>query len=146
MHWPHGCINPLHTEISSGNIKLYLMLYNPCADKAQVHAVEIPLHTNRRSLYFIWSIPLLLMTWLLVSPGHQQPRYWPRISGIFQNLHGKGYQSLLFQFHHTGGHVSQINTLRQRQDGRHFPDDNFIYIFLNEKAWILIMISPQFVP
>ena len=39
-----------------------------------------------------------------------------------------------------------INTLRPRQHGRHFPDDIFKYIFLNENVWILIKISLKFVP
>ena len=33
-----------------------------------------------------------------------------------------------------------------RQDGRHFPDNIFKCIFLNETAWILIKISLMFVP
>ena len=39
-----------------------------------------------------------------------------------------------------------FNTLRPRQDGRHFPDDIFKYIFLNENVQILITISQKFVP
>ena len=39
-----------------------------------------------------------------------------------------------------------INTLRPRKNGRHFPDDIFKYIFLNENIWIWIMISLKFVP
>ena len=39
-----------------------------------------------------------------------------------------------------------INTLRLRQNGRHFTDDIFKCIFLNENAWILISISLKFVP
>ena len=39
-----------------------------------------------------------------------------------------------------------INTLRPRQNGRHFPDDIFKWIFLNEKVWIPIKISMKFVP
>ena len=39
-----------------------------------------------------------------------------------------------------------INTLRPRQNGRHFPDDIFKWIFLNENVWILINISLKFVP
>ena len=35
----------------------------------------------------------------------------------------------------------RINTLRPRQSGRHFPDDIFKYIFLNENVWISIKIS-----
>ena len=39
-----------------------------------------------------------------------------------------------------------FNTLRQRQNGRHFPDDIFKWIFLNENVWISINISLKFVP
>ena len=37
-------------------------------------------------------------------------------------------------------------TLRTRQNGRHFPDDIFKCIFLNENIWILIKISLKLVP
>ena len=39
-----------------------------------------------------------------------------------------------------------FNTLRPRQDGRHFADDIFKCIFLNENVWIPIKISLKFVP
>ena len=39
-----------------------------------------------------------------------------------------------------------INTLRPRQNGRHFPDDIFRCIFFNENVSISIMISLKFVP
>ena len=39
-----------------------------------------------------------------------------------------------------------FNTLRPRQNGRHFPDDIFKWIFLNENVWISINISLKFVP
>ena len=39
-----------------------------------------------------------------------------------------------------------VNTLRPRQDGRHFPDDIFKCIFLYENVWISIKISLKFVP
>ena len=42
--------------------------------------------------------------------------------------------------------VSEINTLRPRQNGRHFADDIFKCIFLNENVWILIKTSMKFVP
>ena len=38
------------------------------------------------------------------------------------------------------------NTLRPRQNGRHFPDEIFKYIFVNENIWILIKISLIFFP
>ena len=39
-----------------------------------------------------------------------------------------------------------INTLRPRQNGRHFADDTFKRIFLNENVRISIKISLKFVP
>ena len=39
-----------------------------------------------------------------------------------------------------------INTLRLRWNGRHFPDDIFKYIFLNENIWISIKISLKYLP
>ena len=39
-----------------------------------------------------------------------------------------------------------VNTLRPRQNGRHFLDDIFKWIFLNENASISIDISLKFVP
>ena len=42
--------------------------------------------------------------------------------------------------------MSFLNTLRPRQNGRHFADDIFKCIFLNENIWIPIKISVKFVP
>ena len=39
-----------------------------------------------------------------------------------------------------------VNTLRPRHNGRHFPDDTFKPIFLNENIRISIKISLKFVP
>ena len=41
---------------------------------------------------------------------------------------------------------SIVNTLRPRQNGRHFADDIFKRIFVNENILILIKISLKFVP
>ena len=40
----------------------------------------------------------------------------------------------------------EIHTLRPRQNGRHFADDIFKCVFLNENVWIPIKISLKFVP
>ena len=37
-----------------------------------------------------------------------------------------------------------VNTLRPRQDGRHFPDDLFKCIFLNENVWISLKVWLKF--
>ena len=42
-------------------------------------------------------------------------------------------------------HPLTLNTLWPRQNGRHFTDDTFKRIFLNENIWILIEISLKFV-
>ena len=42
--------------------------------------------------------------------------------------------------------IGLVNTLRPRQNGRHFADDTFKCIFLNENFWIPIKISVKFVP
>ena len=39
-----------------------------------------------------------------------------------------------------------INTSRSKQNGRHFADDIFKCIFLNENVWISIKILLKFVP
>ena len=43
-------------------------------------------------------------------------------------------------------HANYINTLRSRQNGRHFADDTFKRIFLNENIRTSIKISLKFVP
>ena len=50
-------------------------------------------------------------------------------------LFGFGYNDVL------SGHVWYISTLRPRQNGRHFPDDIFKFVFLNENVWISHKIS-----
>ena len=39
-----------------------------------------------------------------------------------------------------------LNSLRPKQNGRHFPDDSLKCIFLNENVWIPIKTSLKFVP
>ena len=42
--------------------------------------------------------------------------------------------------------MTKLNTLRLRQNGRHFADDVLKCIFLNENMWISLEISLKFVP
>ena len=41
--------------------------------------------------------------------------------------------------------ILHLNPLRPRQNGRHFPDDIFKCIFVNDDVWIAIKISLKFV-
>ena len=61
---------------------------------------------------------------------------WPEIITV------KGGNHLLS----IGVTYSFFNTLRRRQNCRHFPDDIFKFIFLNENEWISIRISLKFAP
>ena len=53
------------------------------------------------------------------------------------------YCSQLDDIHYKQLHI--LNTLRPRQDGRHFADDSFTCIFFNENCCILIKFSLKYV-
>ena len=57
-------------------------------------------------------------------------------------LHAKLY--FIQPFHEVK--YMELNTLRPRQNGRHFADNIFKWIFLTESVWISINISLKFVP
>ena len=57
--------------------------------------------------------------------------------GHFHKLHDK-FMGILLE--------RSVNTLRPWQNGRHFQDDIFKCIFLNENVWISLKISLKFVP
>ena len=97
--------------------------------------------------------------WWHKEPGHQQEWHWscsteycgfntkriefPFLPWDFSHLKLSQthlqYKNILYSKH-------ELNTLRPRQNGRHFPDDIFKWIFLNENARISINISLKFVP
>ena len=54
------------------------------------------------------------------------------------------FSSLVPQINFTRSPI-MFNTLRQRQNERHFPDYIFKWIFLNENVWISIKIPLKFV-
>ena len=49
-------------------------------------------------------------------------------------------------WNHSNNYFISLNTLRPTQNGRHFPDDIFKWIFLNENVWISIKLKLKFVP
>ena len=91
------------------------------------------------------SIQWLLMHWLLVSPSHEQLLHTlceirMTVSSLRVNVN---------KFHvltTPNENKSYLNTLGPRQNGRHFADDIFKCIFLNENIWISIKSSLKFVP
>ena len=100
------------------------------------------------------------MSWWCKEPGHQQVWYrticliCPKYSSfstkrcdnswLAQGEHDT-ITSLLLEWEHSKFR-QPLNTLRPRQNGRHFPDDIFDYIFLNANVRILLAISLKFVP
>ena len=46
----------------------------------------------------------------------------------------------------TRAYLRSINTLRPRQNVRHFPDDIFKCVFMNDNVWNLLHISLKFFP
>ena len=71
----------------------------------------------------IYSMPWLLMSWQHMEPGHQQ-------YDIYLPL----------------PEYSCFNTLRLRQNSRHFADDTLKHIFFNENVKILLKVSLKLVP
>ena len=65
---------------------------------------------------------------------------WCRVDILTHNYIGKSYQP------RAAARPHNVNTLRPRQYRRHFPDDTFKWIFLNENVRISIKISLKFVP
>ena len=57
-----------------------------------------------------------------------------------------GFNAIMIIKHILWCPIHILNTLRPRQNSRHFPDDIFKWIFLNENVWISINISLKFVP
>ena len=86
--------------------------------------------TSSWKYYFICP----LMTCLYTLTGHQQAWSWP--GGI-----GRSAFTLTVDFYY----LSQFNPCPPGQNGRHFADDIFRCIFLNENVWISIKISLNFV-
>ena len=78
------------------------------------------------------------MAWHRYVLGHLQANDDKIMVSYIRDRYLEGWMSL--------GLISHINTLRSRQNGRHFADDTFKYIFLNENVIISAKISLKFVP
>ena len=88
-------------------------------------------------------------TFCINDPLCREPQVLRFEFGVIKNRVNWPNMCLMFCWLATDGNswtCSYLNTLRPRQNGRHFPDDSFKWIFLNENVWILINISLKFVP
>ena len=69
------------------------------------------------------------MAWCLMAPSYNLSQCWSRCMSPYGITR-----------------TQWVNSLRPRQNGRHFADNVFKCIFLNENVWILFKISLKFVP
>ena len=73
---------------------------------------------------------------------------WPtKMTANAENTHSLSINYKVIRHQQVGSFcILSFSTLKSRQNGRHFPDDTFKWIFLNENGWISIQISLKFVP
>ena len=95
---------------------------------------------------FLWVLLTMCNNWLPYWLGLHRPEAIARTSDDADLIH-ESLDLLLFKVNFTVSIILpvHINTLRPRQNGRHFPDDTFESIFLNENVRISIKISLKFV-
>ena len=87
---------------------------------------------------------LARVAWFLAAPSHHLIRCWLLISEVpWQTPITQRVSKLLSCMIVW---ISYFNSLRPRQNGRHFADDIFECIFSNENVWISLEISLKFVP
>ena len=95
-----------------------------------------------------------IMACCLTAPSHYQKQCWWIFAFIPVQFHKKNLQDMLMKNYHLKSNFERfwcichwaVNTLRPRQNGRHFASDTFKRIFMNENARISINISLKFVP
>ena len=89
-----------------------------------------------------WWLKFFLIFNIIIFPGGSHSAR--QVSDWFPQ-HGE--ESRFTGYLQVGHQATQtFHTLRPRQNGRHFADDIFTWIFVNENIWILIKISLKFVP
>ena len=84
--------------------------------------------------------------WIDVFLLHPSDIVYIYIYIYIYHISGSTKRSTPVSFLQVQTNVRSVNTSRQRQNGRHFADDIFKCIFLNENLWISIKISLKFVP
>ena len=105
---------------------------NPCAHQN----IDKHLNHTQRNIRW-WNFKLLLLVSMTAGSQYLTIEIFTTSSFIF---------SIASRDQKTWLRPRWVNTLRLRQNGRHFPDDIFQCIFLNENVWISIKISLTFFP
>ena len=79
------------------------------------------------------------------TPGHQYPQCWLHINWTGPVSYKDTFMHYVYSKQHWQIKLHYENTLRPRQDGRHFTDNIFKCIFLNENMLTLLKISLKLV-
>ena len=90
-----------------------------------------------------WQLFFILFQWWKLKLSIRSESC-DNIDGLMQERHNSIAHAL--EFHLSCTNPSIFNTLRLRKNGRHFADNPFKRIFLNETLRISIKISLKFVP
>ena len=142
-HWPLGDMVIISKVWFSNS------LYNTVA---WLQVVKLSLGKMPQKLTSEKSTLVQVMVWCHQATSHYLSQHWPRSMSPcsvtrpqWVNFRSCTAEFLLFLGLMAWRHQA-INTLRPRQNGRHFADDILKWIFLNENVWIPIEISLKFVP
>ena len=131
--------------------------------QSQEHSVQKCTETALTIQAFSAPSHYLNQWWLLVNRTLRNKPYWNMDQNTVIFLHGHALENmcntwcrpyclhlnmLIGLMSHPGLSTSgnSLNTLRPRQNGRHFADDTFKHIFLYENVWISIEVPLKFVP
>ena len=117
-----------------------LFLFGPFRTNFNKNTTTIFIQENKL-VNDIWKMVVILSLSSICS--------MPRNADVFvfmSTWHHKLCANNPFNTHLAWWHGKEFNILRPRQNGRHFPDDTFKWIFLNENVWISLNISLKFVP
>ena len=114
---------------------------------------------SQRSLLSDYVVEVIWLVWCVYTSPHlvllgswHKPSAASGLSFFTWTAWGHfTWSTISYYWPHRTGHannsfVNLVNTLRPRQNGRHFADDILKCIFLNENVWISIEISLKFVP
>ena len=112
-------------------------------------------------IFFVWilcseictkSALWILMAWYIstrtsVATVLNTTLVCPAVSGLIRLwISSWKYQLISFVTGTISYYQMGVNTLRPRQNRRHFPNNIFRCIFMNQNVWISIKISLKFVP
>ena len=120
----------------------------------QHHPMYAYMYMHAKLLKFKICVLVVLNTWQNcynwwsseIAQGHLQPQWFIMIFWTLDPEEFTNNIPLISIITWKTFEACYINTLRPRQNGRHFADDMFKCIFLNENIWIPIEISLKFVP